>query len=131
MSTLPKINGSGTLTADPELRFIQSGTAVVSINLAVNNRVYNKDTKQYEDGESTFLRASAWKQLAENIGENLTKGQRVVFTGTLKQKNWEDKEGNKRSSFEVQLDDIGPSLMFGGKKKAEDPWSASTGSSSW
>lgn len=126
MSGLPMINGSGTLCADPELRMTQSGTSVVSLRLAVNNRVFNKETKQYEDGDATFLGATAWKTMAENIAENLRKGQRVVFTGTLKQKNWE-KDGQKRSSLEVQIEDIGQSLLFAQRssdsaQKSEDPW---------
>lgn len=119
-----QISGAGTLTADPEVRFGQSGVAVCSMNIAVNERLYNKDTKKYEDGEPTFLRAACFKNLAENVGENLRKGMRVVFTGTLKQKNWE-KDGQKKSMLEVHLDDIGQSQMFAAKvgaSKADDPW---------
>ncbi|OQW34551.1 MAG: hypothetical protein A4E20_11055 [Nitrospira sp. SG-bin2] len=121
--SLPQVQGSGTLTADPEGRFSPSGVAVTNLSIACNNRVFNKETKQYEDSGATFLRAVAFKQLAENINDQLRKGSRVVFSGQLEQQNWEDKEGNKRSSFQLKLDDIGPSLLFAAKSQpVEDPW---------
>lgn len=121
--SLPSIQGSGTLTQDPELRFTNSGAAVATLNIATNSRVFNKDTSKYEDGAATYLRATAWKQMAENAAETLRKGSRVVFSGQLEQRSWEDKEGNKRSVLEVKLDDIGPSLLFAAKKStASDPW---------
>lgn len=117
---LPVISGAGTLTRDPEVRFIANGDAVVSVDIAMNARKYNKDTQKYEDGEPTFLKGSCWRQMAENVAESLRKGSRVVFVGKLKQENWEQ-DGNKRSTLKVEIDEIGPSLKFGAKKSA-DPW---------
>lgn len=124
-----QISGAGTLTADPEVRFAQSGVAVANLNIACNDRVYNKDTKKYEDGETTFLRAVCFKQMAENAGEHLRKGMRVVFMGQLKQQNWE-KEGQKRSTLQVELEDIGESQKFAKKTAnagSSDPWGSSPG----
>lgn len=132
--SLPHISGSGTLVADPDGRFSNSGTAITNVNIACNSRVLNKETNKWEDGEATYIRAVAFKTLAENINDNLHKGSRVTFSGQLVQKNWEDKEGNKRTSYEVRLDDIGPSLMFGQKKSkpaAEDPWGSPSSGPGW
>lgn len=130
--SLPTVTVVGTLVADPEVRFIQSGDAVASFTIAANSRKFNKDTQKYEDGDTTFLRASCWRQMAENVAETLTKGSRVIATGRLKQESWE-KDGQKRSELKLDVEEIGPSLLFGASKKpkAEDPWAGSTNPSGW
>ncbi len=127
--SLPTVTGVGTLTHEPELRFTQSGKAVATVNIACNARRYNKETQTWEDGDATYLRGTIWSDAAENVAESLEKGARVVFSGTLRQNSWEDKEGNKRSSLELLVDEIGPSLKWAtakvskaGKKAAGDPW---------
>jgi single-strand DNA-binding protein len=127
----------GNLTADPVLRFIQSGAGVANFTVASTPQRYNSQTKEYEDGDALFMRCSIWKGPAENVVESLTKGQRVIVTGRMKTKSWEDPEGNKRSNIELEVDEMGPSLKFGtasfsktGRDKpkfepstrSEDPW---------
>lgn len=129
--SLPHITVTGTLVGDPELKFVGTdGVAVSKFTVASNDRKFNRETKQWENGESTFLDCTAWKQLAEGIAENLTKGSRVVLTGKLKQESWE-KDGQKRSKLKVDVEDIGASLLFAQKKpanvKADDPWGSAPG----
>ena len=100
----------GNITDDPELRFTPSGAAVANFTVAVNRRV-NKDGKWEEKSEG-FFRCNAWRELAENVAESLSKGSRVIVTGRLQQRQWEDSDGNKRSSVEVQVDEVGPSLRW-------------------
>jgi single-strand DNA-binding protein len=109
--SLPTVTLTGTLTADPDLRFTNSGKAVASINVATNSRRKNPTTGQYEDGDTTFVRGSVWGQYAENVAESLTKGTKVIVTGQLKQRSY-DKEGVTRTVFELDVDEIGPSLRF-------------------
>lgn len=100
----------GNLTSDPELRFTPAGHAVANFTVAANSRVYDKNTEEWKDADSVFLRCSIWRQAAENVAETLEKGMSVILTGKLKQRSYETKEGEKRTSFEVDVDDIGPSL---------------------
>ncbi|WP_347031752.1 single-stranded DNA-binding protein [Brevibacterium paucivorans] len=102
----------GNLTADPELRFTPSGKAVANFTVANTPRVFDKKRGEYVEGESMFLRCSAWKQLAENAAGTLAKGSRVIVQGKLKSRSFEDKEGNKRTVFEVDVTEVGPSLKF-------------------
>jgi len=102
----------GTLVADPELRFTQSGAAVVNVTVAQNERRLNKESGKWEDGDAVFLRCNAWRQFAENIAESLSKGDRVLGYGRLKQRSYETREGEKRTVFEVELEALGPSLKF-------------------
>jgi single-strand DNA-binding protein len=101
---------AGNLTADPELRYTQDGRPVVDFTIAASSRRLNKQTNEWEDGDATFLRASAWREFAENIAGSLRKGDRVIATGRLKQRNYQDREGNNRTSLELDIDEIGPSL---------------------
>ena len=101
----------GRLTADPELRFMQNGTPVVNFNIASNARKYDRQANEWRDEEPTFLRASAFRQLAENIAASLTKGMEVVVMGTYKQRSYE-KDGEKRTSTELEVTGIGPSLNW-------------------
>ena len=112
MSGLPKIEMVGTLTADPELRFTPSGAAVANFTVACNERRKNKDTGEWEDGDATFLRCNLWRQAAEHVAESLIRGARVMVTGRLKQRSYETREGEKRTVFEVEVDEVGPSLKW-------------------
>ena len=102
----------GNITDDPELRFTPSGAAVANFTVASTPRTLNKQTNEWEDGEALFLRCSIWRQAAENVAESLQKGARVIVQGRLKARTWETREGEKRTSFEVDVDEIGPSLRW-------------------
>lgn len=100
----------GNLTADPELRYTQNGLPVANFTIAVTPRIFDKKTNEWKDQETKFVRASVWRQFAENVAASLSKGTRVVATGNLKQRNYQDREGNQRSSMELEIDEIGASL---------------------
>ncbi|WP_148615418.1 single-stranded DNA-binding protein [Nocardioides rubriscoriae] len=102
----------GNITDDPELRFTPSGAAVANFTVASTPRTLNKQTNEWEDGEAMFLRCSIWRQAAENVAESLQKGTRVIVNGRMRARSWEDREGNKRTSFEIDVEEIGPSLKF-------------------
>ena len=102
----------GNLTADPELRFTPSGAAVANFTVASTPRIFDRQSSEWKDGEALFLRCSIWREAAENVAESLTRGARVVVTGRLKQRSFETKEGEKRTVFEVEVDEIGPSLRY-------------------
>jgi len=131
---------TGNLVADPELRYTPSGAAVCNFRVASTPRAFDKNTSEWKDGESLFLSCNVWRQPAENAAESLTRGMRVIVTGRLKQRSWETKEGEKRTVFEVDVDDVGPSLKNASAKvnktersrndgaakpaAAEDPWAS-------
>jgi single-strand DNA-binding protein len=138
----------GNLVDDPELRFTPSGAAVAKFRVASTPRYLDKATNEWKDGESLFLQCQIWRQAAENVAESLTKGMRVILSGRLKQRSYETKEGEKRTVFEVEVDEVGPSLRnatakvtrtqraggssgFGGAPAAadsfnDDPWAAAS-----
>jgi single-strand DNA-binding protein len=140
----------GNLTADPELRYTQSGLAVANFTIASTPRTFDRASNEWKDGEPLFLRASCWREFAENVAGTLTKGTRVVAQGKLKQRSYQDREGNNRTSMELEVDEIGPSLRYataqvtrtsgggaggssgGGARpvqqsgQAEEPWAASS-----
>ncbi|MFF2039004.1 single-stranded DNA-binding protein [Kitasatospora sp. NPDC058170] len=127
----------GNLTDDPELRFTNTGVAMARFTIASTPRAYDKTTGQWRDGTPLFLRATAWREIAEHATETLTKGMRVVVTGRLVQHNWQTPEGENRSMLGLDVDDIGPSLRFatakvtkatraGAPAPQSDPWSAAT-----
>ncbi|MDO7883160.1 single-stranded DNA-binding protein [Antiquaquibacter soli] len=138
----------GNLTSDPELRYTQSGLAVANFTIASTPRNFDRATNDWKDGEALFLRASCWREFAEHVAGSLTKGSRVIATGRLKQRSYETKEGEKRTSIELEVDEIGPSLRYataqvtraassrdggaprGGGQVAEEPWAASAPDSS-
>jgi single-strand DNA-binding protein len=101
----------GNLTADPELRFIQSGAAVVNFTVASTPRTFDRATNEWKDGETLFLRCSLWREAAENVAESLTKGMRVIVSGRLVQRSFET-NGEKRTVVELQVDEVGPSLRY-------------------
>jgi single-strand DNA-binding protein len=129
----------GTLTDEVTLRFTASGVAVASFTIASNDRRFDQASKSWKDGDATFLRCTLWREAAENAAQSLPKGTRVVATGALKQRNFEDREGNKRSVLELDVDELGASVQWatlkvarpdrsgggsGGAKAetADDPW---------
>jgi single-strand DNA-binding protein len=130
----------GNLTNDPELRFTPSGAAVANFTVASTPKTFDRSSNEWKDGETLFLRCSVWKEMSENVAESLTKGMRVILSGRLKQRSYE-KDGEKRTVIELEVDEIGPSLRFasatvtrtqkggnqGGQRQAQtapasDPW---------
>jgi single-strand DNA-binding protein len=142
----------GNLVDDPELRFTPSGAAVAKFRVASTPRFLDRQTNEWKDGESLFLTCNVWRQAAENTAETLQRGMRVIVQGRLKQRSYETKEGEKRTVFEVEVDEVGPSLRnatakvskttrsggssggsFGGSTGGDDPWAsaAPTSGDSW
>lgn len=137
----------GNLTADPELRFTQSGAAVASFTVASTPRTFDKASGEWKDGEALFLRCNVWRQVAENVAESLTRGSRVLVSGRLRQRSFETKEGEKRTVIELEVDEIGPSLRYatakvnkvsrgdggggfgGGGTPVDDPWGSAPATS--
>ena len=137
----------GNLTSDPELRYTQNGLAVANFTIASTPRSFDRASNDWKDGDALFLRASVWREFAEHVAGSLTKGSRVIATGRLKQRSYETKEGEKRTSIELEVDEIGPSLRYataqvtraassrdggavsggrtGGSAPADEPWAAS------
>ncbi|MEZ3160684.1 single-stranded DNA-binding protein [Microbacterium sp. BWT-B31] len=128
----------GNLTADPELRYTQNGLPVANFTIASTPRNFDRQANEWKDGEALFLRASVWREFAEHVAGSLTKGMRVVATGRLKQRSYQDREGQNRISIELEVDEIGPSLRYataqvtraagGGQSRpqqqvADEPWS--------
>jgi len=106
----------GNLTADPELRFTPSGSAVANFTVASTPRIFDKQTNGWKDGEALFLRCSVWREAAENVAESLTKGMRVIAQGRLRSRSYDTKEGERRTVMELEIDEIGPSLTFASAK---------------
>jgi single-strand DNA-binding protein len=102
----------GNLTNDPELRFTPSGAAVAGFTVASTPRTFDRQTNEWKDGETLFMRCSVWRDAAENVAESLTRGTRVVVSGRLVSRSYETKEGEKRTVTEMQVDEIGPSLRY-------------------
>lgn len=129
----------GSLGADPELKFLPSGVAVASFNVASTPRSFDKASGSWKDGETLWMRCTVWREMAESVAESLTRGTRVIVQGRLTQRSWE-KDGQKRTSVELQVDEVGPSLRYatakvnkaargggGSSAPVDDPW-ASDGS---
>ncbi len=125
----------GNLTADPELRYTQNGLPVANFTIASTPRNFDRASNEWKDGEALFLRASVWREFAEHVAGSLTKGMRVVATGRLRQRSYQDREGNNRTAIELEVDEIGPSLRYataqvtraagGGQGRgqvADEPW---------
>ena len=122
----------GNLTNDPELRFTPSGAAVASFTVASSSRYLDKATNEWKDGDPVFMRCSVWRQYAENVAESLVKGSRVIVTGEMGQRDWTTKEGEKRTVWECQVDEVGPVLRYATatikrveRDKPVDAWSES------
>ncbi len=148
----------GNLTDDPELRFTPSGAAVAKFRIASTPRTLDRATGEWKDGEPLFLACSVWRQAAENVAESLQRGSRVIVSGRLRQRSYETKEGEKRTVYELEVDEIGPSLRYatakvqkmsrssggggfgssggggqgggGGGHASDDPWASATPASS-
>ncbi len=110
----------GNLTNDPELRFTPSGAAVAKFTVASTPRYMDRQTNEWKDGDTLFLQCQIWRQAAENVAETLTRGMRVIVSGRLKQRSYETKEGEKRTVFEVEVDEVGPSLRNATAKGHKD-----------
>lgn len=112
MVALNSIQVTGNLVDDPELRFTPTGKAVANFRLASTPKVFDRDKQEWGDGDTLFIGGSVWGEFAENVAESLRRGDRVTVTGTLNQRNWETKEGEKRSTYEIQVETIGPDLRW-------------------
>ncbi|SDT37999.1 single-stranded DNA-binding protein [Actinoplanes derwentensis] len=106
----------GNLTGDPEVTFLNSGPARAKFTVASTPRYLDRESGQWKDGEPLFLNCTAWRELASNVVASLSKGSRVIVVGRLKQSRWETDEGEKRSAYGVEVDEIGPSLRFASAK---------------
>ena len=102
----------GNLVDDPELRFTPSGAAVANFRIASTPRTFDKNTNEWKDGDALFLSCSVWRQAAENVAESLQRGMRVVVQGRLKARTYETREGEKRTVFEIEVEEVGPSLKY-------------------
>ncbi|HAN23637.1 MAG: single-stranded DNA-binding protein [Microbacterium sp.] len=138
----------GNLTADPELRYTQNGLPVANFTIASTPRTFDRQANEWKDGEALFLRASVWREFAEHVAGSLTKGSRVIATGRLRQRSYQDRDGNNRTAIELEVDEIGPSLRYataqvtraaggsgaggGGSRAqvADEPWSTPGSSNS-
>ena len=147
----------GNLTGDPELRYTQNGLAVANFTIASTPRTFDRASNEFKDGDTLYLRASVWREFAEHVAGSMTKGSRVIATGRLRQRDYQTKEGEKRTSLELEVDEIGPSLRYataqvtraassreggnnsaprgggnqvGGGQTQEEPWAASAPSAS-
>jgi single-strand DNA-binding protein len=105
-----QITIAGNLVDDPELRFTPAGQPVARFRVASTPRYLDKNTNEWKDGDSLFLTCNVWRQAAENVAESLTRGMRVIVSGRLRQRSYETKEGEKRTVYEIEVDDVGPSL---------------------
>jgi single-strand DNA-binding protein len=134
---------AGNLVDDPELRFTPSGQPVARFRIASTPRFFNKQANEWQDGESLFLTCNVWRQAAENVAESLTRGSRAIVTGRLRQRSYETKEGEKRTVYELEADEVGVSLRNatakvtkaarastgnGGQRQGDaDPWASGQG----
>jgi single-strand DNA-binding protein len=117
----------GNLTSDPELRFTPSGAAVAKFTVASTPRYMDRQTNEWKDGDTLFLNCQIWRQAAENVAETLTRGMRVIVSGKLKQRSYETKEGEKRTVYEVEVDEVGPSLRNATAKVTKTTRQGATG----
>lgn len=101
----------GNVTRDPELRYLSSGTALATLGVAVNRRWRNQQTNEWEE-QTSFIDVVCWRDLADNVSESITKGDRVIVQGRLEQRSWETQDGDKRSKVEIVADEVGPSLRW-------------------
>ncbi|WP_029150892.1 single-stranded DNA-binding protein [Microbacterium indicum] len=102
----------GNLTADPELRYTQSGVPVANFTIASTPRTFDRQSNEWKDGDALFLRASVWRDFAEHVAGSMTKGMRVIAQGNLRQRDYQDRDGNRRTSYELDVQEIGPSLRY-------------------
>lgn len=117
----------GNIVADPELRFTPAGAPVANFRVASTPRRYNSQTQQWEDGEAMFLTCNVWRNAAENVAETLTKGMRIIVTGRLRQRSFQTREGENRTVFEIEVDDVGPSLRYATAQVTRNPREGGSG----
>jgi single-strand DNA-binding protein len=125
-----QITIAGNLVDDPELRYTPTGVAVANFRVASTPRIFDKPSGEYKDGDSLFLTCNAWRQMAENCAESLQRGMRVIVQGRLRQRSYETKEGEKRTVYEVEVDDVGPSLKSASAKITKSNRSGGNGQAS-
>ena len=122
----------GNLADDPELRYTQAGVAVVSVRVGSTPRTFNRQTNAWEDGETVWVRCTAWRDLAENVAQTLTKGSRVIVTGRLKAPSaYQSAQGEARASLELDIDEIGPSLRYATASVTRRAREAGDGATPW
>ena len=138
----------GNLTQDPELRFTPSGAAVANFTVASTPKIFDKQTNDWKDGDTLFMRCSVWREAAEHAAESLHKGDRVIATGELVSRSWQTQEGENRTVMEMRVDEVGPSLRYataqvtkaqrqpaqqpqGGPRQQADPWSQGQQQGAW
>lgn len=121
----------GNLTGDPELKFTPSGAAVATFTVASTPRTFDRQAGEWKDGDAMFLRCSVWREAAENVAESLTKGMRVVVQGRLKSRSYETREGDRRTVFEVDVDEVGPSLRYATAKVTRSQSKSSPQGAGW
>ncbi len=119
----------GNLTGDPELRFTPSGAAVANFTVASTPRTFDRQNNEWRDGDTMFLNCAIWRQAAENVAETLAKGMRVIVQGRLRSRSYDDREGNRRTVFEVDVEEIGPSLRYATAKVTRT--TSGSGGGSW
>ena len=120
----------GNLVEDPQLRYTPTGNAVANFRIASTPRAFDKASNEWRDGDSLFLTCNVWRQAAENVAESLQRGMRVIVTGRLRQRSFETKEGEKRTVYEIEVDDCGPSLKNASAKVAKSDRSHGGGGTS-
>jgi len=121
----------GNLTADPELRFTPSGAPVANFTVASTPRTFDRQTQEWKDGDAMFLNCAVWRQAAENVAESLTKGMRVIVQGRLRSRTYETREGEKRTVFEVEVEEIGPALKYATAKVTRSSGGGGGGGGGW
>ncbi|MDF1487375.1 single-stranded DNA-binding protein [Tessaracoccus caeni] len=121
----------GNLTSDPELRFTPSGAAVANFTVASTPRTFDRQTNEWRDGDAMFLNCAVWRQYAENVAESLTKGMRVIVTGNLKSRQYETQQGERRTVFEVDVNEVGPALRYATAKVTRTQGGGGGGGGSW
>lgn len=131
MANEPIVTVIGNLTGDPDLRFTPNGAAVANFTIASTPRTFDRNTNEWVDGETLFLRCSLWREQAENLAESLVKGTRVIAQGKLVQRSFETKEGDQRTVVELQVDEVGPSLRYATAQVARTPRSGGSGGQGW
>jgi single-strand DNA-binding protein len=119
----------GNLTADPELRFTPSGAAVANFTVASTPRTFDRQTNEWRDGEAMFLNCAVWRQAAENVAESLQKGMRVIVQGRLRSRSYETRDGERRTVFEIDVDEIGPALRYATAKVTRNASGSNQGGS--
>ncbi|KYH44194.1 single-stranded DNA-binding protein [Branchiibius sp. NY16-3462-2] len=121
----------GNLTQDPELRFTPSGAAVANFTVASTPRTFDRQSNEWKDGETLFMRCSVWREAAENVAESLVRGSRVIVSGRLKSRSFETKEGEKRTVMELEVDEVGPSLRYATAKVNKTQRGSGGGGGGW